>query len=180
MQTGESDIFAGGDAATGPKFAIDAIALGKEAAISIHRYVHPGQDLIFGRDRREFKAFDKENLDLAGYDRIPRQRTEPVDGSRAKQSFKDLRPTLTEEQVKKETERCLSCGATVVDEYICVGCGQCTTRCKFDAISLVKKYDAENVSFEDLKPIIVKNVVKRKGRMVAHSIKKTLSGTKKR
>ena len=180
LQTGESDIFAGGDAATGPKFAIDAIALGKEAAISIHRYVHPGQDLIIGRDRREFKAFDKENLDLAGYDRLPRQRTEPVDGSRAKQSFKDLRPTLTEEQVKKETERCLSCGATVVDEYICVGCGQCTTRCKFDAISLVKKYDAENVSFEDLKPIIVKNVVKRKGRMVAHSIKKTLSGTKNR
>jgi len=174
LQTGEPDIFAGGDAATGPKFAIDAIALGKEAAISIHRYVHPGQDLILGRDRREYKAFDKENLELEGYDSIPRQRTAPVDGAKAKQSFNDLRPTLTEEQVKKETERCLSCGATVVDEYMCVGCGQCTTKCKFDAISLVRKYDEENVSFEDLKPIVVKNVVKRTGRMAVHSIKKSL------
>lgn len=175
LQTGEPDIFVGGDAATGPKFAIDAIALGKEAAISIHRYVHPGQDLLIGRDRREFKAFDKENLDLEGYDRVSRQRTEPVDGTKAKKSFKDLRPTLTEEQVRKETERCLNCGATVVDEYMCVGCGACVNRCKFDAISLVKKYDAQAVPFENLKLVIVKNIVARKGRMVAHSIKKTFS-----
>ena len=176
LQTGEPDVFAGGDAVTGPKFAIDAIALGKEGAISIHRYVHPGQDLVIGRDRREFRAFDKENLDLAGYDRLPRQRTSHVDGNKAKTSFKDLRATFTEEQVRKETERCLSCGATVVDEYMCVGCGSCTTKCKFDAISLVKKYDAQNVPFEKLKPVIVKNVVKRKGRMITHSIKKSLRG----
>lgn len=176
LQTGEPDVFAGGDAVTGPKFAIDAIALGKEGAISIHRYVHPGQDLVIGRDRREFRAFDKENLDLAGYDHLPRQRTSHVDGNKAKTSFKDLRATFTEEQVRKETERCLSCGATVVDEYMCIGCGSCTTKCKFDAISLVKKYDAQNVPFEKLKPVIVKNMVKRKGRMVTHSIKKSLHG----
>lgn len=179
LQTGEPDIFIGGDAATGPKFAIDAIALGKEAAISIHRYVHPGQDLLIGRDRREFKAFDKENLDLEGYDRVSRQRIKPVDGTKAKKSFKDLRPTLTEEQVRKETERCLNCGATVVDEYMCVGCGACVNRCKFDAISLVKKYDAQAVPFENLKLVIVKNIVARKGRMVAHSIKKTFSVSQK-
>ncbi|HHV27893.1 FAD-dependent oxidoreductase [Anaerosalibacter bizertensis] len=178
LQSGEPDIFAGGDVATGPKFAIDAIALGKEGAISIHRYVQPGQDLILGRDRREFKAFDKENIDLAGYDRLPRQRTPHVDGDKAKTSFKDLRPTLTKDQVRKETERCLSCGATVVDEYLCIGCGQCTTKCKFDAISLVRKYDAQNVEFEDLKPVIVKNVIARKGRMITHSIKKTFTGKK--
>ena len=176
LQTGEPDIFAGGDAATGPKFAIDAIALGKEAAISIHRYVQPGQDLILGRDRREYKAFDKDNINLDGYDHIPRERTAHVDGAKAKTSFKDFRTTLTEEQIKKETERCLSCGATVVDEYLCVGCGQCTTKCKFDAISLVRKYDAENVEFEDLKPIIVKSMIKRKGKMITHSIKKTITG----
>ncbi|MCR1897531.1 FAD-dependent oxidoreductase [Irregularibacter muris] len=178
LQTGEPDIFAGGDAATGPKFAIDAIALGKEAAISIHRFVHPGQDLLIGRNRKEFKAFDKENLRLEGYDHIPRQRTESVEGAKAKKSFEDLRSTLTKDQVKKETERCLGCGATVVDQYMCVGCGACTTRCKFDAISLVRKYDEENASFEDLKPIVVKNMVKRQGRMIAHSIKKTFKSSK--
>lgn len=178
LQTAEPDIFAGGDAATGPKFAIDAIALGKEAAISIHRFVHPGQDLILGRDRRGFKAFDKENLELEGYDRLPRQRPLAVAGSKAKETFRDLRGTLTEEQVKKETERCLSCGATVVDEYLCIGCGQCVIQCKFDAASLVRKYDEENVSFEKLKPIIIKNVIKRKGRIVSHKVKKAIMGKK--
>ncbi len=174
LQTGEPDVFAGGDAMTGPKFAIDAIALGKEGAISIHRYVQKGQSLINGRDKKEYQALDKENLTLEGYDRLPRQKAEHVDGAKAKESFKDLRTTFTEEQVKMETDRCLGCGATIVDQYMCVGCGACTTRCKFDAISLVRKYDAESVSLEKLKPVVVKNMIKRKGRMVVHKIKKSL------
>ncbi|WP_418222748.1 FAD-dependent oxidoreductase [Clostridium isatidis] len=173
-QTEEKDVFVGGDVFTGPKFAIDAIAAGKEGAISIHRFVHPGQSLVIGRDRRKYKAFDKENILFEGYDNIPRQRTNHVDGKKARESFKDLRLTFTEEQLKKETERCLSCGATVVDEFLCVGCGACTTRCKFDAISLVRKYDAEGVAFEDLKPVVIKNVIKRKGRIVLKKAKKVL------
>ena len=86
--------------------------MGKEAAISIHRYVHPGQSLVIGRDRREYHALDKENLTLEGYDRMPRQRTLHVDGKKSKETFKDLRATFTEEQMKKEAERCLGCGAT--------------------------------------------------------------------
>lgn len=170
-QTREMDVFAGGDVFTGPKFAIDAIAAGKEGAISIHRYVHPGQSLVIGRDRKDYKSFDKENLLLEGYDNIPRQRTNHVDGKKAKGTFKDLRLTFTEDQVKKETERCLSCGATVVDEFLCVGCGACTTKCKFDAISLVRKYDAEGVAFEDLKPVVIKQVLKRKGKIAIKKAK---------
>lgn len=41
----------------------------------------------------------------------------------AKNSFTDPRLTLTEEQVKIETARCLGCGATIVDENKCIGCG---------------------------------------------------------
>jgi NADPH-dependent glutamate synthase beta subunit-like oxidoreductase len=164
-QTAEPDIFAGGDALTGPKFAIDAIALGKEGAISIHRYVQPGQSLTIGRTKREYRAFDKEKLDLEGYDRIPRQETSHIDGSKSKETFKDLRVTFTEEQVKKETERCLGCGATVVDEFLCVGCGACVTKCKFDAISLVRKYDSASVEFSKLKPTVMKYALKRKLRI---------------
>jgi NADPH-dependent glutamate synthase beta subunit-like oxidoreductase/Fe-S-cluster-containing hydrogenase component 2 len=165
-QTGEPDIFAGGDALTGPKFAIDAIAVGKEGAISIHRFVQPGQSLTMGRTKRAYRAFDKENLDLEGYDRLPRQRACDEDGNTCKDTFKDLRGTFTEEQVKRETERCLSCGAVVVDEDLCVGCGMCTTKCKFDAIKLVKKYDAENIDFSNLKPVIIRSMIKRKLRIV--------------
>lgn len=162
LQTGEPDVFAGGDALTGPKFAIDAIALGKEAAISIHRYVQPGQSLTLGRIKREYRALDKSNLELGGYDRIERQASKHVEGNRSKETFRDLRSTFTEEQVKQETERCLGCGATVVDEYLCVGCGACVTRCKFDAISLVRKYDAANVDLSELRPKVAKYIVKRK------------------
>ena len=165
-QTTAPDVFAGGDAVTGPKFAIDAIALGKEGAVSIHRFVNPGHDLVAGRLRRAYKAFDKAGLDLGGYDTLPRQNTPNVDG---------MRGTLTEEQVARETERCLGCGVTVVDEFMCVGCGQCTTKCKFEAISLEKRYDVEGYELEDLKSVVVKHVLKRKVRMMIKKIKKNFS-----
>lgn len=176
LQSGEPDVFAGGDAMTGPKFAIDAIALGKEGAISIHRFVQPGQSLVIGRDRREFHSLDKDNLDLQGYDLQPRQAAKEVDGGMARTSFKDMRITFTEEQVKLETERCLSCGVTTVDEYMCVGCGACTTRCKFGAISLVRKYDNENIAFENLKPVVMKQMIKRKGSITLKKINKFVTG----
>ena len=164
-QTGEKDVFTGGDVYTGPRFAIDAIAAGKQGAISIHRYVQPGQSLILGRDRREYRSLDKDNLDFDGYDHLPRQSIEHVDGEKSKTTFKDLRTTFTKEQIMEETKRCLGCGATVVDEFLCVGCGACTLKCKFDAISLVRQYDGEGVAFEDLKPVVIKQVLKRKGKI---------------
>ncbi|SHK28438.1 NADPH-dependent glutamate synthase beta chain [Clostridium cavendishii DSM 21758] len=176
LQTGEPDVFVGGDALTGPRFAIDAIAQGKEGAISIHRFVHPGQSLIYGRDRREYREFDKGNLVLESYDHIKRQKIAHIDGAKSKQTFRDLRATFTEEQMKKETERCLGCGATTVDQYQCIGCGACTTRCKFDAIKLERKYDAQTVELNELKKIVIKNVIKRKIVIKARKIKKSLTG----
>lgn len=173
FQTGESDVFAGGDALTGPKFAIDAIALGKQGAISIHRYVH-GDSLTLGRER-EYHALDKENLNMNGYDRLPRQRALHIEGGKSKETFSDLRVTFTEEQIKKETERCLGCGATFVDEFQCVGCGVCTTKCKFDAISLVRKYDASGVDFKDMKSAVIKHVIKRQGRIAMKNVKRLFS-----
>ena len=75
-QTAEPDLFVGGDVYTGPSFAINAIAAGKEAAISLHRYVHPGQTLTMGRDRRVYTALDKEHvrLEIADFDKTHRQR----------------------------------------------------------------------------------------------------------
>ncbi|MFS1516287.1 FAD-dependent oxidoreductase [Bacillus sp. SM2101] len=173
-QTGEEDVFAGGDALTGPKFAIDAIAMGKEGAISIHRFVQPGQSLLLGRTKRDYRAFDIDGLDLKGYDHIPRQTVDHVDVAESKKTFRDLRSTFTEDQVKKETERCLGCGATVVDEFLCVGCGSCVTKCKFDAISMVRKYDATSVELHEIKPTIKKYMVKRKVKVATNKVPKTL------
>ena len=143
FQTSEADVFAGGDVVTGPKFAIDAIAAGKEGAISIHRYVHPGQSQVIGRDRRDYKAMNPATAGVAidGFDTAPRQKASGGSAKDAEKTFRDLRGTLTEEQLKTETRRCLDCGTAVVDESLCVGCGICTTKCKFDAIRLEKVTD---------------------------------------
>ena len=170
-QTDQKDVFTGGDAFTGPRFAIDAIAAGKQGAISIHRFVQPGQSLIIGRSRREYHALDKDQIDFEGYDRVARQSVKHANHEADKDKFKDPRLTFTEEQVQLETQRCLSCGATVVNEYMCVGCGSCTTKCKFDAISLVRVYDGQGVAYEDLKPVVVKQVLKRKGRIAVRKAK---------
>lgn len=174
-QTAEKDIFTGGDVYTGPRFAIDAIAAGKQGAISIHRFVQPGQSLVYGRDRRIYKELDKEAAILENYDNTSRQR--PADlrsETKAKESFRDFRGTFTEDQLKKETERCLGCGATIVDTYMCVGCGQCTTKCKFDAIRLERIYDGEGVEFLSIKPQVVKQMVKRQGRIMITKVRDTL------
>ena len=135
-QTAEPDIFVGGDVYTGPKFAIDAIAAGREGAISIHRFVQPHSSLTIGRNRREFIALDKDNIKVEQYDNSSRQ----IPGTRKdidhKKSFRDAKLPFTEEQVKAETARCLGCGASIVDPNKCIGCGVCTTKCEFGAIKL--------------------------------------------
>ena len=171
-QTAQPDIFVGGDCYTGPKFAIDAIAAGKEAAIALHRYVHPGQTLTAGRDRREYRALDKEHamIGVGGFDREHRQ-TPGYNAAKAK-TFADARVTFTEEQVRKECARCLGCGATKVDSYLCIGCGLCTTKCKFDAIHLKKVRDWHAAPFEAMPIKVAENLVKRTGGIVKKAVTK--------
>ena len=176
LQSSVKDIFAGGDAATGPKYAIHAIAHGKEAAISLHRFVNRGQSLVYGRNNKVFVSVDKDQVDLSGYDTVSRERVYTVHSHDDTKTFLDLRGMLTEEQIKAETMRCLSCGISVVDPFLCVGCGACTTRCKFEAIKMEKVYDAVGVDFPKLKPLIVKNVMKRKVRIVRKKIRNSILG----
>ena len=162
-QTSEPDIFVGGDVYTGPKFAIDAIAAGREGAVSLHRYVHEHCTLTIGRNRRDFIELDKENIKVETYDSSSRQIPPKADVKEQAKTFRDLSQSLTEEQVKKETSRCLSCGASVVDPNKCIGCGICTTKCMFDAIHLHRELPGASVmrtSEEKLK-YILPNMVKQ-------------------
>ncbi len=171
LQSSKEDIFAGGDVAHGPKLAIDAIAAGKEAAVSIHRFVQNGQSLVYGRDNHSYVMLDKDSLtDLDSYDRVPRQKIAHVDGKKSRETFNDLRGILTEEQIKLETERCLGCGATKTDEYLCVGCGACTLKCKFDAIKLEKVHDVVGYEIEDVKSKILKKALVRKAKIMVNKV----------
>ena len=163
-QTAEEDIFVGGDVFTGPKFAIDAIAAGKEAAESLHRFVQHGH-MTIGRNRRDFIELNKDDIVVESYDNSSRQEPGVIP---VKNNFQEYHGTLTEEQVKKETARCLGCGASVVDENRCIGCGICTTKCGFDAIHLHREHPEASVmrTSEDKFAGILPYMIKRTGKIL--------------
>ena len=174
LQTADPDIFVGGDCYHGARFAIDAIATGKQAAISLHRHVQPGQLLEAGRNLRDFhdKELDLDNIDREhlGFDNTPRQI--PAVGPVDTKSYKDNRGILTEEQIKKEASRCLSCGRAVVDPNLCVGCGQCVIKCQFDAAHLVKKTNIYGKDFSAILPKAVGHTIKRGVKIALGAFKK--------
>lgn len=161
-QTGEPDIFVGGDVYTGPSFAIDAIAAGHEAAVSLHRYVR-GATLTIGRNQRSYRAIDREAVAFGSYDTARREAPAHRNSEEAGGPFGEYAETFTEEQVRRETARCLGCGASVVDENKCIGCGLCTTKCAFDAIHLRREHPecSRMVKYEKKLPMLAKYALKR-------------------
>ncbi|MBQ1396825.1 MAG: FAD-dependent oxidoreductase, partial [Eubacterium sp.] len=171
LQTAQPDVFVGGDIQHGARFAIDAIAEGREAMISINRFVHEGQSLTIGRDRRQFIELDRDDVKVESYDNAQRQ-TPGFKAGEARETFADLRLPLTEEQVKIEASRCLKCGATVVDLNQCVGCGLCTTRCEFDAIHLTRDLPAASDmhTAEEMMKVVGPYALKRMGKIIKRKI----------
>ena len=174
FQTEEADIFVGGDCATGPKYTIDAIASGREGAVSIHRYVNVGQTLTIHRNLREFKELDKQNITLPAEKFKKPARAEAAIDQNKVLTMQDDRVTFTEEQIKSEASRCLSCGRSVVDPNKCIGCGICTTKCEFDAIHLKRNrpQNSKMIPAEDKFKAIGPYAAKRQVKI----IKKKLSG----
>ena len=133
--------------------------------MSIHRFVHPGQSQLIGRDHRDYKSLDPATVavPIESFDNTPRQHAHDGSAEEAKKTFHDLRGVFTEEQMKKETERCLGCGAVVLNEDQCIGCGICTTKCEFDAIHLSRELpDCSNmVRSEDKFKAILPYMLKR-------------------
>ncbi len=170
-RTADPQIVVGGDVFTGPKFVIDAIAAGKMAADALHRIAHPGTDPDEGINKMEFISLDKNDIFVEQYDNSPRQEEAWDDSIDHKISFRDARKILTEEQVKIETSRCLSCGASIVDPNKCIGCGVCTTHCAFDAIHLSRDIpEASNlVPCEDTLKKVLPYMIKRKFAIIKHT-----------
>ena len=161
-QTAEPDIFVGGDVYTGPKFAIDAIAAGHEAAVSLHRFVQ-NATLTIGRNQRSYRELNKDDVDFGSYDTASRGDAVHNYEAERERPFREYVETFTEEQVKAETARCLGCGASIVDENKCIGCGLCTTKCAFDAIHLHREHPecSNMVKYEKKVPMLAKYALKR-------------------
>ena len=122
LQTNMEWVFSGGDAFYGPKSVVDAVACGKEAAESIHRYIN-GQDLHEGREKEW--TYDKPDvINEPHKDRVP---VRCLDPEARECNFLEVSFGYNEQEAQAEADRCLKCG-------ICSECYQCVKACLADAI----------------------------------------------
>ena len=133
LQTPIDWVFAGGDVFYGPKSVVDAVACGKEAATSIHRFIQ-GEDLALDREQ----TFEFEKPDVAGEPKKSRVRPTKLSVTEREGNFKEVAMGLSEELVRQEVQRCLSCG-------ICSECYQCVEACLAGAID-----HSQQVQYRDL------------------------------
>jgi heterodisulfide reductase subunit A-like polyferredoxin len=122
LQTSLEWVFVGGDAYYGPKSVVEAVACGKQAAESIHRYVN-GVDLKAGRDQ----DWTYEKPDITGQARVPRTGMRKISVKEREGKFNEIALGFTEEEAKAEASRCLKCG-------ICSECYQCVSACLAGAV----------------------------------------------
>ena len=126
LMTNVEGIFAGGDAVTGPKTFIDAMAAGRKAAISIDRFVR-GEDLLENRNLDEEGPFETD-VEYDGEEPVRKPRAVmPTIPLEKRKSFDEVYLGFTEEQAKDEASRCLACAS-------CAECFECVRACEADAI----------------------------------------------
>ena len=127
LQTSRKEIFAGGDAVTGPGIAVEAVAAGKEAAVSIDRYLR-GQSLSEGRGKPAAKKITFRDIYL-GQAKAPREKVDAIALEERLRTFSEVRKGWDEERARREALRCLSCGG-------CSDCGECEKYCRPKAVCL--------------------------------------------
>ncbi len=133
LQTNVPGVFAAGDAVLGPATVIEAIAGGKEAAISIDRYLS-GKNLHDGRER----TFTEAEVSLDDIEKLPRKQTPKLSSEERKKDFREVALNFSVEEAKAEAERCLSCG-------ICSECYQCVIACQAKAINHAMKEEVVDI-----------------------------------
>ena len=128
LQSSDPDIFAGGDAVTGPRTVVEAIGAGKEAAMSIDRFLQ-GRDLHEGRPVRWEGIKD---VPTEGCEHLPRVAMTHAPASQRIQNFNEVQLGYDEIGSRREAKRCLECG-------VCSECYQCVSACLAGAVDHSQK-----------------------------------------
>ena len=134
LQSKDPDIFSGGDAVSGPKTVVEAIQAGKEAAISINRFVQ-GMDLWEGREADWTAVTD---VPVEGYSKAGRQPMPHLPSKTRVSNFNEVQLGFEEESSKKEASRCLACG-------VCSECYQCVDACLANAVDHKQETVVRNI-----------------------------------
>jgi NADPH-dependent glutamate synthase beta subunit-like oxidoreductase/ferredoxin len=133
-QTTEDGIFAGGDVATGPRTAVEAIRSGKIAAANIHAWLtHARRDLRIGRPQRRDRV---DPIAVDAHERTHHARAQmpqlPVEARHC--NYCQIEQGLTDGMAHDEAARCLRCD-------LCIGCGLCQLACSEMGIEALRMAD---------------------------------------
>lgn len=136
LATSAPGVFAGGDAAFGPRNLIEAVANGKQAALSIDSYLRGSTGI--SSTRMKFRQLRTATYQMpAGYElggRVP----PPSTPSERRTGFQEVELPFSPEQARAQAERCLHCHTqTIYDPAKCVLCGRCVDVCPEHSLKLV-------------------------------------------
>ena len=133
-------VFAGGDAAFGPRTLIEAVSDGKRAARGIHRYLVGGTPPAV---RTTFEELHPRGIPTAsGYDAIPRE-SPTCRALTRRTGIAEVESGFDEDAAVRQASRCLVCHVqTVYDGDLCIACGRCTDVCPHACLSFVDPTDA--------------------------------------
>lgn len=136
LATNLPGVFAGGDAAFGPRIVIESVANGKLAARSILEYLDADMD--------HSESYHFETMSTVSYsmpDRYEKAEREPIPQTPIDRrvGFAEVEQCYTDEQAKRESERCLKCNInTIFNSESCILCGGCVDVCPENCLQLVK------------------------------------------
>jgi ferredoxin len=147
LQTTVANVFAGGDVAFGPRNVIQAVADGKKAADSIHKYltIKRGDKYIADKTVKVIKTKVYDNYKFkSDYHKIKRQNPNTLSLDR-RIGISEVENCYTEQQGLAESIRCLRCQVyTVFDSDLCILCGGCVDVCPTSCLSIINQDQIEN------------------------------------
>lgn len=126
LATSVEGVFAAGDAVTGPKNFINALAAGRKVALSIHRYLM-GEDMEKNR-KMEGRHVRSIAVNLDKVEKQARVEQPSLSIDERAMDFKEVHLLPDQEKIIAEAQRCLHCGG-------CYHCDSCLIQCPEGAIS---------------------------------------------
>jgi NADPH-dependent glutamate synthase beta subunit-like oxidoreductase len=136
LATTAKGVFAGGDAAFGPRIAIEAVANGKHAARSIHEYLAGSSAGI--KMHVEIEKIPADEYAMPEVYEKKVRRSAPTVSSGRRTGITEVEEVMSPDQARNQAERCLSCHVdTIYDPHRCVLCNRCADICPEKCLTFV-------------------------------------------
>ncbi|MDZ4246513.1 MAG: FAD-dependent oxidoreductase, partial [Dehalococcoidia bacterium] len=135
LATTAPGIFAGGDAAFGPRIIIESVKDGHTVARSIDRYLQNGRARVVRR--ATLRVAGPEELPKRGWLDIPKQRPALLPLTR-RTGVSEVEMVYDEVAASEQASRCLKCHIqTVFNGELCILCGGCVDICPMNCLKMV-------------------------------------------